>query len=355
MAGGPNAAVIPCIKCAGKANRLSEGLETDLYECEACQLRFLIDWSRDGPPEKPRLPLTTPNDDMRSPVWHALIAAFCFTAVGTLCAYLITSDAIGEGWAALPIYTGVATFLVAFGVWWLHLKWVGPLGISRGALVGAGIGLLAHPVTWCFFGIATWLSDVLGAPTLQGEASVNLADVLWGVMVFSFWSLFLLGLVTISLAAFVGATIARWQEYGVDDRRHIDDRGSAGRRPRGTASVAGWNKRGCRAYDFNCPLAAPALRDRLNQTGPWAWQRKRFSFVAPHLLATPDKGSKVSIFYPALGSEFSAILHIKSESARDEVDDIFRRLLTKAGVSELRPVKPEDCARFKGMRDITGG
>lgn len=56
MAGGPNANVVMCLKCTEKANRISEGLEDDYYECEMCGYRFGIDWSLDGPPEKPCWP-----------------------------------------------------------------------------------------------------------------------------------------------------------------------------------------------------------------------------------------------------------------------------------------------------------
>lgn len=57
MAGGPNAAVVICIHCAGKANRVHEGFENDTYECEACGKGFAIDWSR-LQPEKPLWPPT---------------------------------------------------------------------------------------------------------------------------------------------------------------------------------------------------------------------------------------------------------------------------------------------------------
>jgi hypothetical protein len=57
MAGGPNAATILCLHCAGKANRVSEGIEDDLYRCEECGRGFGIDWSS-SQPEKPCWPPT---------------------------------------------------------------------------------------------------------------------------------------------------------------------------------------------------------------------------------------------------------------------------------------------------------
>jgi hypothetical protein len=58
MAGGVNAAVVPCIKCLGRAVRTGEGLETDLYECTECGFAFSFDWSHGGPPRKPCWPLS---------------------------------------------------------------------------------------------------------------------------------------------------------------------------------------------------------------------------------------------------------------------------------------------------------
>lgn len=57
MAGGMNAAVVPCMKCVGRAARVSEGMENDGYECGECGFQFLIDWSR-GAPAKPCWPLS---------------------------------------------------------------------------------------------------------------------------------------------------------------------------------------------------------------------------------------------------------------------------------------------------------
>jgi len=57
MAGGPNAAVVMCLHCAGKAVRTSEGIEDDLYRCEECGATFGIDWSG-GQPQQPCWPPT---------------------------------------------------------------------------------------------------------------------------------------------------------------------------------------------------------------------------------------------------------------------------------------------------------
>ena len=54
MAGGPNAAVVPCMECGARAVRVHEGFETDQYLCEA-RHAFGIDW-RGAPAEEPMWP-----------------------------------------------------------------------------------------------------------------------------------------------------------------------------------------------------------------------------------------------------------------------------------------------------------
>jgi len=57
MAGGLNGAVVPCMRCAGKSLRISEGIEDDTYTCTECKHNFGIDWAEgDGPPKKPCWP-----------------------------------------------------------------------------------------------------------------------------------------------------------------------------------------------------------------------------------------------------------------------------------------------------------
>lgn len=58
MAGGIYAAAVPCLKCAGRADRIYEGLEDDYYRCSACDYEFGIDWASAGPPLKPCWPIS---------------------------------------------------------------------------------------------------------------------------------------------------------------------------------------------------------------------------------------------------------------------------------------------------------
>ncbi len=73
MAGGPNAATMMCMHCAGKAVRVGEGIEDDLYRCDECGRKFGIDWSR-GQPTKPLWP-PTPQELAEAKRLVALLAA----------------------------------------------------------------------------------------------------------------------------------------------------------------------------------------------------------------------------------------------------------------------------------------
>ena len=65
MAGGINAAIVPCLRCVGPANRTSECLENDYYKCNDCGYGFGIDWEYDGPPQKPCWPISEEEAEKR--------------------------------------------------------------------------------------------------------------------------------------------------------------------------------------------------------------------------------------------------------------------------------------------------
>src|SRR5262245_52867881 len=58
MAGGENAAAVPCWECAERADRFREGIETDWYRCTSCRHEFGIDYEYSGPPDAPLWPPT---------------------------------------------------------------------------------------------------------------------------------------------------------------------------------------------------------------------------------------------------------------------------------------------------------
>jgi hypothetical protein len=69
MAGGVNAAIVPCWKCAGPAHRVYEGFEDDHYKCGECDFGFGIDWSRSGPPQSPCWPISEEEASQIRELW----------------------------------------------------------------------------------------------------------------------------------------------------------------------------------------------------------------------------------------------------------------------------------------------
>lgn len=65
MAGGIYATAIPCLRCAGRADRIAEGLEIDYYRCQTCGYEFGIDWASAGAPLKPCWPISEAEADER--------------------------------------------------------------------------------------------------------------------------------------------------------------------------------------------------------------------------------------------------------------------------------------------------
>ena len=65
MSGGPYAAVVTCLTCGSRAERLSEGFETDQYQCEKGHL-FGVE-SGDKPATEPQWP---PSEKIKA-LWEA--------------------------------------------------------------------------------------------------------------------------------------------------------------------------------------------------------------------------------------------------------------------------------------------
>lgn len=73
MAGGKFAEIVPCIKCAGKAVREYEGLETDWYRCEKCGSKFGVDWTESAiPPTEPQWPIDEAKAEEIRATWKLL-------------------------------------------------------------------------------------------------------------------------------------------------------------------------------------------------------------------------------------------------------------------------------------------
>jgi hypothetical protein len=93
-----------------------------------------------------------------------------------------------------------------------------------------------------------------------------------------------------------------------------------------------------------------------NQAGPWQWERRESAWYGDYLNTRPAEGIRVRVHeYPQTGEAgmtfvglrdkgFSALLHIEAEGSttQEEVDSIFRGLLSRVNASEVTEIEPYD-------------
>jgi hypothetical protein len=133
--------------------------------------------------------------------------ALVFGVQGFVLAYLIVLQRwrVGDWWP-LVVASGVAAFAVSFVVWRLLCGSGHPVSGRRGALAGALTGLLAHPVAWY---LALVWNYLLGHTSSLGDTPSGPLESLAGCLVMTFWSLLIVGWLTVPAGAVVGFLLAR--------------------------------------------------------------------------------------------------------------------------------------------------
>ncbi len=101
----------------------------------------------------------------------------------------------------IALAAAIAAMLVAAAA--MRLLGVGGAEASggRGAIVGALTGLLAHPLTWYL--VIVW-NYCIGTVDSLRQPPINPIQAIFGSLVLSFWSLLLLGWLTVPMAAATG-------------------------------------------------------------------------------------------------------------------------------------------------------
>ncbi|WPL18462.1 hypothetical protein Thiowin_03535 [Thiorhodovibrio winogradskyi] len=154
--------------------------------------------------------MTALNPSGRRALQFGLLYALVGLAVG---AYAVHS-AIGDGWDLLPICATLAAFLTGISLWyWLIERRAathGHAGIRTGILTGALAGILAHYLCWYLLILCANLDYLwFGTTSSLGEPPMNPIQALAGAAVFSGFSLFLFGWVTIPAGALLGLLMIR--------------------------------------------------------------------------------------------------------------------------------------------------
>jgi hypothetical protein len=133
--------------------------------------------------------------------------ALVFGGLGFVLGYLIVSQRgrVGDWWP-LAVASGLSAWAVSLLLWRLLCATSQPVSRRRGALAGALTGLLAHPVAWY---LALVWNYLLGHTSSLGDKPSNPLESLAGCLVMTFWSLLIVGWLTVPAGAVVGFLLAR--------------------------------------------------------------------------------------------------------------------------------------------------
>lgn len=146
----------------------------------------------------------------RGALYFGLLCALVGLAVG----WYAVHSAIGDGWQRLPIVAALAAFLTGFGLWYWLIERRAATGRRSGPLAGlftgGAAGALAHYPCWYLMILSANLDYLwFGTTSSLGEPPMNPVQGLAGAAVFSAWSLFLFGGVTIPAGALLGWLMIR--------------------------------------------------------------------------------------------------------------------------------------------------
>lgn len=135
--------------------------------------------------------------------------AFCTAAFGVvafLCAAIVLAGAGGEDWRIMILTAPVAASAIAVFGWIAFTAGGRNVKIWKGIVTGILAGSISHFFAWylaivCFY--------VRGAIASDGSPTVGLIDGLSASFIMSFFSLAILGWITVPAGALVGALLVR--------------------------------------------------------------------------------------------------------------------------------------------------
>lgn len=133
--------------------------------------------------------------------------AIVFGLVAAATAYIITVNAIGEGWKYLFIPSGVA----AFGwmqLCWDKLKCAERRSFWKGGICGVMAVLLSYPTMWWLAILGNWLFGVKSSLGDEAVSPFSMAGI-QAVWIFSLVGVVLTGALTLPVGFFLGGFFGR--------------------------------------------------------------------------------------------------------------------------------------------------
>jgi len=111
----------------------------------------------------------------------------------------------GGDWRPLSIAASLAAILTSLFCWWLFILRPGRITWLRGMGVGMLSGVLVHPATWYLLILYYYC---IGAKGSLGDPTLNPYQAILESLVFSLWSLIIVGWFTIPLGGVGGVVLA---------------------------------------------------------------------------------------------------------------------------------------------------
>jgi hypothetical protein len=131
--------------------------------------------------------------------------------IGFLSALFVLWYAQGDGWWVLLLGASLSAFLTGVFFWRVFSGRDGSISFPRAGFAGAFVGAFSHPLAWY---VAILASLLTGA---KGYGSIRIfgpGDGLWASLVFSAWSLLIIGWLTIPAGAMAGVALLWFYRRG---------------------------------------------------------------------------------------------------------------------------------------------
>lgn len=158
---------------------------------------------------------------MTAPARRSLVFGLLCAGVGLLLGILVFRGAEGEGYEWFPVAATLAAFVCGAVLWHFLPERIPRRRLVWGTLAGALAGLVSHYFAWYFqyvgSNVCFWLTG--GCTSSLGEPPANLLMALVGAAGLTFFSLIVVGWLTVPIGAVLGFAFGFASKTAHENRR----------------------------------------------------------------------------------------------------------------------------------------
>ena len=130
---------------------------------------------------------------------------------GVACGIVVAILAMpNEDYRYFFVPAGVAAFLTGAFNWWLFIGRKSKLSVRRGMLAGLLAGIGGQYICWLLTLWGAWTASMVGL--LAQKDIIDPLNALWGAAAFTFFSLLIMGWITVPGGAMLGGLFAALQK-----------------------------------------------------------------------------------------------------------------------------------------------